>query len=146
MIVSINVDAPERIAQIPIDNTYAPASQKVIFEKTITLDAGQVPEVVCQVEFNNIYTYTIGVGRYVLRTVNGVDSFIFPAVMANLSPTEHHEVLNFNMYDEQLIVTEPTTVRYQVKAYAVASYASAGNYLEVVPNYGKMQVVVHQRL
>jgi hypothetical protein len=107
----------------------------------LDLTSGTIVDIKFQAELTNDLGYNVGVGRYVVRTHSPVSTTgvrVIKAVMSNVTPNEHHQVLIHTGAEE--IKENLSGVYYNVVIYANSS-AGDGN-LKVEKGRGELIVEI----
>jgi hypothetical protein len=107
----------------------------------LDLKSGTIVDIKFQAELTNDLGYNVGIGRYVVRTNSSVSTTgvrVIKAVMSNVTPSEHHEVLIHTGAEE--IQENLSGVYYNVVIYALSS-AGDGD-LKVEKGHGELIVEV----
>lgn len=89
-----------------------------------------------QAEITNPYGHVVGLGRYIKRSDGKI---ITPKVMSNISPQEHHKVVNISVVDKNI----PTgAFTYTMEIYVVYSGLTGSKAVKVEKGYGFLQALV----
>lgn len=126
---------PELASYVPVARMNG--EHIVIYRVTAEVTKGDWMLVVAQAEVTNDLGYTVGLGRYLKRTLNGAEKYVTRPNMANVTSQMHHESLQMVGYDE---VEEDGAATYELVLYAASPYVIAGDYLSVEQNYGSLAV------
>lgn len=126
---------PECAGAIPV--TRLDQHYVTVYRTVVPVTAGSTMLVIAQVEVTNDLGYTIGLGRYLQRTLNGSTVLVNRPNMANVTSQMHHESLVLPALDEIEADGEAT---YELIMYAVSPYVIDGDFIRVEQNYGGLAV------
>ena len=107
----------------------------------LDLRSGTIVDIKFQAELTNDLGYNVGIGRYVVRTHSSLATTgvrVIKAVMSNVTPSEHHEVLIHTGAEE--IQENLSGVYYNVVILALSS--SVNGDLKVEKGHGELIVEV----
>lgn len=107
----------------------------------LDLRSGTIVDIKFQTELTNNLGYNVGVGRYVVRTHSPVSTTgvrVIKAVMSNVTPNEHHQVLIHVGAEE--IQEDLSGVYYNVVIYADST--AGDGVLKVEKGHGELIVEV----
>lgn len=136
--------AGELVMQLKIAPDVASSEYKVVYNLPVpNLKPTDIVVLIAQAEITNDQSYTVGIGRMLLASVNALDttgSVIAgaPSVMSNITPDMHHEVIQINAID----LGRTGTVNYNFVAWAVSTTAGANQFTKVEQGYGGISAIV----
>lgn len=143
--IEFQKDTSINVTTIPIKTTISDTDKRVIHSVTLR---GLMPSdkvlLLGQFEVTNPQTYTIGVGKYIIRAsndtaVSGTDVFPSAPNMENITADIHHKVF-------QMLGVDTThgggAVTYNIIGYAVSDSAGAGHTCTVESGYGALYALI----
>ena len=143
--IEFQKDTSINVTTIPIKTTISDTDKRVIHSVTLR---GLMPSdkvlLIGQFEVTNPQTYTIGVGKYIIRAsndtaVSGTDVFPSAPNMENITADIHHKVF-------QMLGLDTThgggTVTYNIIGYAVSDSAGTGHTCTVESGYGALYALI----
>jgi len=128
------VDPLLDITEVPVLVAPSVHGQRSVHALNINTKPGAKNLIIAQAEVTNPHPYNVGVGRFIMRS-DGVR--IVPAVMDNVTPQMHHQVLNIIGWDASPI----PNATYSVVVYAASSNAKPGDTVRIEQGYGFLQIM-----
>lgn len=125
---------PECVGKIPV--TRLIQERVATYRTRVAATSGSTMLVIAQAEVTNDLGYTVGLGRYIQRTLNGSTTLVNRPNMANITSQMHHESLVITAFDE---IEESGEATYELVLYAVSPYVMDGDFIRVEPNYGSLE-------
>jgi len=122
------------VLAVPITTTTTVAGSRAVHALNIDTKPGAKNLIIAQVEATNPHSYSVGVGRFILRSDG---ARIVPAVMDNVTPQMHHQVLHLIGWDAAPI----PNATYSVVIYAASNNAKPGDALRIEQGYGFLQIM-----